>query len=40
MDHECIDIDPFIPTGICVICTEVKEDQIQIDTSLWAKLLD
>lgn len=25
LDHECIDVDPQIPTGICAICSNVAE---------------
>lgn len=26
-DHEHVDIDPFIPTGICAICEGVNVDE-------------
>lgn len=25
---DCIDIDPFIPTGQCAICTDTPQDEL------------
>lgn len=27
-EGDCIDIDPFIPTGQCSICTETPQDEL------------
>lgn len=25
---DCVDIDPFIPTGICALCADVEQDTL------------
>lgn len=27
-DGDCVDIDPFIPTGQCAICTDTEQDTV------------
>jgi hypothetical protein len=27
-EGDCVDIDPFIPTGICALCTDTEQDTL------------